>query len=152
VSVWGTRLTIVGPVTGAGVVVLSAAAWSGTTRPWDGGLELWEWTVCLAVAATVLDLLAIVGSSQVRLVAASAGAVLLVVALAMWLRQWWLLAFPSGNGPVYVAPVSQVELRARSDTPTVAGFAAGGLLLVATAASLGTVRRMIPRPDQSPAG
>lgn len=141
-----------GVLAAAGVVALSATAWSGSARPWDGGLELWRWTVWLAIAGVVLGLLTLLGSPRLRLAAISAAGALLVAATVMWLRQWWLLDFPGGDpAPVTVA-ISHLSWRGPSGHPTAAGFVAAALLFVAAVLSVTTALRMARRSDQSPAG
>ena len=136
----------------AGVAGLSAAAWTGTARPWDGELELWRWTAWLAIAGAVLGLLTLLGTASLRQAAASAGAVLLVAGLVMWLRQWWLLDFPAGEAVGFTAPISHLPSRVPSGHPTAVGFVAAALLLVAVVLSVATVFGMARRQDQSPAG
>jgi len=162
------RLALLGVLAAAGVAALSTAAWAGDARPWDGRLvELWRWSVYLTVAAAIVLVVALAAPLDVRAIAATAAAVLTVVAVALWLRQWWLLASPSephgwwffGAGervePVTVS-VSEVQrslrsVRSPSGHLTAAGYASGGLLLVTLAATLATLVRLAPRRVQ-PAG
>jgi len=146
------RLAILGVLAAAGVVALSATAWSGTARPWDGGLELWRWTVWLAGAGAVLGLLGLVGTARVRPAAASAGAALLVVAVAMWLRQWWLLDFPPGHPVAITVAVSDLPTHEPSGHPSGAGYAAVALLAIAAGLAVTGALRTVRPPDQSPAG
>jgi hypothetical protein len=143
------------------VAALSAASWSGTARPWDD-VELWQWTVGLALAGAVAGATAAAGPRHLRFTGAAVGAVLTIVAAATWLREWSLLALPSSRGwwgfegqndrPVFSALAPSHEFRAPTGQLTPAGYVVGGLLAVALVASVVTTRRLWPRRDQSAAG
>ena len=159
------RLRTVGLLAAAGVAGLSAAAWSGTARPWDGGLELWRWSVYLTVGTAFALAFFLGRRPQALIVGATTGAVLALVALATWLRQSWLIVAPSqahgwwtfGNDPdIKPVTVAISNIRARSRYPsghlTAAGYVSGALLLIAVVAALATVVQAVRQPDQSPAG
>lgn len=154
------RLAILGVLAAVGVAALSTRTWSGSAGPWDD-IELWKWTVWLAVAAAVVGLLAVGGPLHLRLPAAAAGAALGGLAGATFLREWWLLAHPTVRGwwgftdrdiePVN-APSWLIEhYHSPAEHLTVAGYGAGALLLVALAAAVALLVRRAAEPD-SPGG
>jgi hypothetical protein len=155
-----TRLAYAWLLAAAGTVAVSAVSWSGDARPWDG-VELWQWTVALAVAGAVAAAVGTAGPARLRFAAVSVGSVLALVALAMWLREWWLIANPASQGwwtfgddnvqAITVSISDRQNFREPSETLTAAGYAAGALLLVAAAASVVTVARLAP-PRAQPAG
>jgi len=153
------RLATLWVLAAAGVAALSTGTWSGTAGPWDD-IELWKWTVWLAVAAAVLGLLAVAGPARLRLAAAAAGAALGALAGAAFVRQWWLIGHPTvqgwwtfrdGDTRSVNAPSWFIDRRhSPSDHLTTAGYGVGALLLIALAAAVTLLVRRAA--DADPAG